>query len=296
MFKLITRNHKTISVRLCACSYTDTNQGKVAEQQLVKSGDQAKTLDKVAVTQDKTVIVSKPEKVNLPSKEDLQWRTPWHQKEGNYFSYLRAFYSEDSNRSLLQMLHSPIDVSPSGIKRWWNKKKKEKDIIMQAYIPERNFILGNELAAAHFTVYRGGAVKFFGDNKWIKQNAFGDYSLPRHYDGTKILEAIDCEKMILYYEGLVNYRNLKQLKWLSVNGCETIDDWCLDRISYIFRDTLVYLDLRNCPNYTHRGLGALYKMNNLKILYVDDITVNNSFELTCLMLQQVHPDLDIRES
>lgn len=155
-------------------------------------------------------------------------------------------------------------------------------------------MLGNELAAAHFIVYRNGAVKFFGDDKWIRADSFGNYSLPVHYDGSKVVEALDCSKMELYYEGFSNLRDLRRLQWLSLQECETIDDWCLDKISHLYRDTLVYLDLRDCPNYTFRGLGALYKMNQLKILLVDDIQVNRSFEMTCLMLQDLNPSLDIR--
>lgn len=229
------------------------------------------------------------------SPDERQYKTPWHQEEGRYFSLLRGMYSPDSNRNMLQFLQTPIDFSPTAIKAWWKKKQKMREIILQSYLPERNRILGNDLAAAHFVVYRGGAVKFYGENRWIKKDEFGNYSLPPHFDGSKVLEAIDCQNMTLYYEGLVNFRDLRQVKWLSVNGCENVDDWCLDRISNIFRHDLVYLDLRNCSNYTHRGLGALYKMKDLKILYVDDILLNSSFELTCLMLQQVNPHLEIRD-
>lgn len=229
------------------------------------------------------------------NKDPQHWRTPWHEKEGQYFSLLRGMYTTDSNRGWLQFMQSEVDFSPSAIKAWYKKRKQEKEIILQSYIPERNEILGNELAAAHFVVYRGGAVKFHGEDKWIKADTLGNYAIPNKYDGTKILEAIDCENMTMYYEGFVNFRKLAKLQWLSLRGCEHIDDWCLDRVSNIFRDSLVYLDLRNCENYTHRGLGALYKMPHLRILYVDDLVRDSNFELTCLMLQEVNPKLDIRD-
>ncbi|KAG5891697.1 hypothetical protein JTB14_021167 [Gonioctena quinquepunctata] len=228
------------------------------------------------------------------TKEDMQWRTPWHQKEGEYYSFLRTFYKEDNNRSLLQKLQAPIDLSPSTIKKWWAKKKEQRDIIFQSYIPERNQVLGNELATAHFIVHRGGSVKFFNEDKWIKANEHNEYSLPRFYEEGMVLQAIDCTDMNLYYEGLVNLKDLKGVEWLSLNGCEKMDDWCIDRISNIFSHSLLYLDLRNCPNITYRGLGALYKMRNLKILYLDDFYKSTTYELTCLMLQEVKPDLDIK--
>ncbi|KAJ8948673.1 hypothetical protein NQ318_004461 [Aromia moschata] len=152
------------------------------------------------------------------TKEDMQWRTPWHKKEGQYFSVLRTFYKEDSKRSMLQVLQMPIDLSPSNVRKWLEEKKEYKEIVMQSYIPERHQILGSELATAHFIVYRGGAVKFHGDDKWIKANEYNEYSLPSRYVEGKYLEAIDCTDMNLYYEGLVNMRDLKKLNGLASMG------------------------------------------------------------------------------
>lgn len=150
------------------------------------------------------------------------------------------------------------------------------------------------MAAAHFLVHRGGAIKFHNEDKWIKFEKYKYNSLPIHYDSTKVLQAIDCSEMNIYYEGLVNLRGLKNVEWLSFNGCEHIDDWCLDRISNIFSHSLIYLDLRDCPNITERGIGALYKMKKLKLLYLDDLLKDTRFEMTCLLLQEVNPSLDIR--
>lgn len=265
-------------LRLCAC-YSNSPPGDPQRSNEVK---------------DKIVEITSSAKPVEIETNTPKYRTEWHEKEGEYFNLLRSFYSSESNAPLLKLLHTPINLTPSAIKAWWAKKKQEKTIIMQTYLPERSQRLGSELAAAHFIVFRGGAVKFFGEDRWIKADDFGNYSLPEFYDGNKFLEAIDCSKMEIYYEGLSNLRDLSRLQWLSFQDCETIDDWCLDRISYLFRDTIVYLDLRECPNYTYRGLGALYKMNKLKILYVDDIQLSRSFEMTCLMLQDINPSLDIR--
>lgn len=230
----------------------------------------------------------------LVLKEDMQWRTPWHQNEGPYYTTLKTFSSDDNQLNLMKLLQSPINFSPAAIKKWWAKKKEYKEIMMQSYLPERNQMLGNELAAAHFTVFRKGAVKFHGQDKWIRSNKYDEYDLPRFYESDKILEAIDCSDMNLYYEGLSNFRNLKQVEWLSLNGVEQVDDWFLDKISNLFSHSLIYLDLRDCPKYTYRGLGALYKMNKLKILLIDDMLMTTNFEMTCLMLQDVNPHLDIR--
>ncbi|KAI4469745.1 mitochondrial atp synthase coupling factor b [Holotrichia oblita] len=230
----------------------------------------------------------------VTSSDSIKWRTPWHQKEGQYYSVLRTFYSEHNNTKLMKLIQAPIDLSPSAIRRWWADKKKFNQVVMQQYIPERNRTLGNELAAAHFIVYRGGSVKFFGQDFWIKANQFNRYQLPNRFEADWQLQAIDCSGMELHYEGLVNLRDLEKIEWFSVRGCENMDDWCMDRISNIFARTLLYLDIRDCPNITHRGLAALVKMSKLKIVYLDDITYTNEYEMTCLMLQQVLPDLDIR--
>lgn len=243
-----------------------------------------------------TDITSKVELSKLVTKKDLEWRTPWHQREGQNYSMLRTFYSEDNHINVIKLLQTPINLSPSAIKKWWAKKKEEEAIALQQYLPERNQILGNELAAAHFIVFKGGAVKFFNDNKWIKQHAITkDYNLPKFYEADKILQGIDCTDMNLYYEGLANLKDLKQVEWFSINGCDNLDDWAMDRISHIFSESLLYLDIRNCSEISHRGLGALCKMKKLKILYVDDITVSSEFEMVCLMLQDLNPSLDIRE-
>nr|XP_022921079.1 distal membrane-arm assembly complex protein 2 [Onthophagus taurus] len=242
-----------------------------------------------------TDITSKSELDKM--KEDvksLKWRSTWHEKEGQYYSTLRTFYTEHNNSAVMKFIQSPIKLWPSDIKKWWAGKQEEKSIIMQQYIPARNQMLGNELAAAHFVVHRGGSVKFFGQDFWIKRNDMKQYNLPKKYDPDWFLQAIDCNDMELYYEGLVNMRDLQNVEWFSISGCENMDDWCLDRIANIFSKSLLYLDIRDCPNITFRGLGALVKMEKLKILYVNNIIISDEWEMTCLLLQEVNPKLDIR--
>ncbi|KAK5640640.1 hypothetical protein RI129_011451 [Pyrocoelia pectoralis] len=274
------------SVRLLKCmstsKETDTHTTDTTDtntKELVKEVDIA---SKVARTKEVT------------KKDIMEYRTKWHAKEGYYYSFLRSFYTEESNASLLKLIQSPIDLSPESIKKWWLRRKERENIFMQQYIPERNQMLGDELAAAHFIVHRGGAVKFYEDDVWIKADQFNRYSLPRHYDSEKILEAIDCTDMNLYYEGLVNLANLQRVEWFSVNGCQNLDDWSLDRITNLFSDTLIYLDIRDCPGITVRGLCTLYKMRKLKILLVSELITPKAFELTCILLQDIIPDLDIR--
>lgn len=228
------------------------------------------------------------------TKEDMRWRTPWHQKEGNYYTMLRMYYAEKSRSRVLKTLHTPINLSPSAIKNWWARTKEGFEIGQQAYLPQRNQALGDELAAAHFVVSRGGAVKFFNEDVWIKADEDNNYDLPRFFETDKVLQAMDCSDMTLYYEGLANFADLQNVQWLSINGCEHMDDWCLDKISNIFSHSLIYLDIRNCSNISYRGLSAVQKLENLKILYVDDLLRSTSYEYTCLLLEELMPNLQIR--
>lgn len=261
------------------CSSKNVNEGNVS--------------DSFQKKEDKDIVPKKYDPKQV-SKEDMQWRTNWHQKDSQFNRFLRTFYKEENNRSILHRLQKPIDLSPSNVKKWWIQKTEEKEKIMQSYIPQRHQILGNELAAAHFIVHRGGSIKFFNEDKWIKANKYNEYNLPRFYEEEKVLEAIDCTDMKLVYEGFENLRDLKRVEWLSLNGCEKIDDWCMDRICGIFNHSLIYLDLRNCPKITYRGLGALYKMRKLKTLYLDDFFRSTTYEMTCLLLQEANPQLNIK--
>lgn len=242
--------------------------------------------------QKKKIQDLKPEEV---TKETLQWRTPWADQSGVWYSKFKLFGSDKNNAEIIKFLQTPIKLSPSAIKKWWKRKQLETEIAMQGYIPERNKILGNDLAAAHFIVFRCGKVKFVGEDKWIEQDENAKYDLPNNYVPDKLLEAIDCSNMKLHYEGLDNLRGLKKVTWLSFNNCPYIDDWCMDRITGIFRDTVTYLDIRKCNSITDRGLSSLYKVKNLKTLYVSNITKSKSTELTCIMLQDLIPKLEIKE-
>ncbi|CAG9768525.1 unnamed protein product [Ceutorhynchus assimilis] len=239
-------------------------------------------------TNTKTAV--KPYKSKELKKEDLEWRS---RPNVRYYDFLRTFYKEDNNVTTLTWLQQPIDFSPSSIKKWWHRKKEFEDTFLQQYIEERHNILGPELACAHFIVFRGGAVKFHNDNKWIKA-VNGEYVLPTKYQKNMYLQAIDCSNMSLRYEGLDNLRDLNNVEWLSFKNCKHIDDFCMDVVSNIFSHSLRYLDLRDCMGVTERGLGAVYKMPELNILYLDDLLKDTRYELTCLLLEELNTKLIIK--
>jgi len=221
------------------------------------------------------------------------WRKPWAQKEGEWFSKLKVFASEKGgNPDMVRLLQSTVNFGPQVLRKWFKEAKREAAILDMRYIPERHQILGSDLAAAHFLVHRGAAVRFVGSTEWIKRQG-DEYHLPSKYVPDYLIEAIDILDMKLYYEGLQNMTNLGSLRWLSLQNCLEVDDWWMDRISNEYRLSLEYLDISNCVQVTERGIGALYRMTKLRTLKVHNIASSHMFQLACLMLEDIHPQLNI---
>lgn len=169
---------------------------------------------------------------------------------------------------------------------------EKKERYFQQYLPERHEILGNDLAAAHFIVHRKGKVRFEDDVNWVKMDEDENYTLPDKYVHGMFVEAIDCEGMRLYYEGLENIRRLKGLKTLSFKGLEMFGDWCLDRVSGSEFEALEQLDVSG-TKVTYQGLQALYRIPSLKRLILDDPYRDTEWKLTIAMLQEIMPELEI---
>lgn len=219
------------------------------------------------------------------------WRKPWAQREGEWYSKFSLFAPEKGGSpDVVRILQS--NFSPQAFRKWMKKVKREAALFDMRYIPERHEILGSNLAAAHFLVHRGAAIRFVGSSEWIKRQG-DEYNLPNKYNPDYIIEAIDVLDMKLYYEGFHNVTNLRSLRWLSLRNCVEFDDWCLDRISGEYQSSLEYLDISNCTQVSHRGIGALYRMNKLRTLKVHNIASSDMFKLTCLMLEDIHPQLNI---
>uniref|UniRef100_A0A8D8Y5C6 ATP synthase subunit s-like protein n=1 Tax=Cacopsylla melanoneura TaxID=428564 RepID=A0A8D8Y5C6_9HEMI len=175
--------------------------------------------------------------------------------------------------------------------------KRKVEIQSQGYDELRFETLGYEVGAAHFVVYRKGAVKFYNQDEWIRWSTEAKYSevagLPYVNDKSYHIAAIDLDNVKLYYEGLKNFDNLKRLKYLSLENNPLLDDWYLDYISNF--TSLEYLSIRNCPGVSHRGLGILYKLANLKTLLVgnDKNKASKEMQLAVLNLLEYNPDLHI---
>lgn len=229
------------------------------------------------------------------SKKMMKWRAEADDDPTIWKSKLKTFEFKEQNSDFITMMQQPVDFSIQGAKTWWASRQENLEKHMQQFIPERHAILGNDLAAAHFIVHRGGSVKFVHEKTWTKQDDVGDYKLPSTLDPKYKVEAIKFDGMNLYYEGLDNIRFLLHLKFMSFHNVKNFDDWCLDRVSGGQFPSLETLDLSG-TSVTERGLNCLYRMKTLKCLIVDDPKKNLSFELACAVLEEENPKLKVYSS
>lgn len=228
-------------------------------------------------------------------KKRLEWRAKPQDHPDAFKSKLRVFDSEEAAPSSLTFVVQPIDFSVKGVKNWWSRYKVRKEKFMQQYIPERHQMLGNDLAAAHFLLFRRGKVMFVGQNEWmeVSEEEEEKIPLPNTFDPTYELESIKCDDMELYYEGLENIRRLKKLKYLSFRNVKLFDDWGLDRVSGSEFISLEVLDITG-TSVTANGLQALYRIPSLKKLITDPQSEeNHAWHLTVSMLQDILPSLEI---
>ncbi|VDM92322.1 unnamed protein product, partial [Litomosoides sigmodontis] len=161
------------------------------------------------------------------------------------------------------------------------------------FIPERLLFLGPDLAAAHFLVHRGAAVKFVADNVWIKKDDEGKYALP----GQKIpglhIEAIDASDTELMFEGLENLVDLSHLRLLRLAGCCYADDWMMSRIGALFSKSLEMLDLSDCNRITARGLAGLRTLKKLRYLRLEGMDHVKDIAKIALLLEESIPNLKV---
>uniref|UniRef100_A0A8R1Y176 ATP synthase subunit s, mitochondrial n=1 Tax=Onchocerca volvulus TaxID=6282 RepID=A0A8R1Y176_ONCVO len=163
----------------------------------------------------------------------------------------------------------------------------------QRFIPERLLFLGPDLAAAHFLVHRGAAVKFVADNIWIKKDEKGNYSLPGQKIPGLYIEAIDASDTELMFEGLENLVDLSHLRLLRLAGCYYADDWMMSRIGALFPESLEMLDLSDCNRITAKGLAGLRTLKKLRYLRLEGLDHVKDIAKTALLLEESIPNLKV---
>jgi len=165
-------------------------------------------------------------------------------------------------------------------------------VAQQEFVAERLLALGPDLAAAQFLCHRGCRVRFRGHKHWTEL-VKGKVDIPDMYVKGWFIEAIDASQANLVYEGLQNLRNLHYIKYLDISYCDFMNEWCMDRISGEYADTLEYLDISGCRKINTNSLEVLWRFKNLKTLVLKDMGHVEDLSLVCLMLLDVNPKLKI---
>ncbi|XP_076643362.1 distal membrane arm assembly component 2 [Halictus rubicundus] len=176
-------------------------------------------------------------------------------------------------------------------KEWWAHVKKDYQRYSAGKRYKEDTLLGSDIASTKFILRCGGRVKLYNQNDWlekIEKHRLPD--LPTVYDPDFVVESIDLKGYPIAFENWEYMSNLLQLRWLCVRGCNTVDDWVLDKIALEY-PALEYLDVSDCIHVTERGLEALYKIPNLKKLIVTNFYKSAALELTCFMLEDINPYL-----
>lgn len=94
------------------------------------------------------------------AKEKLKWRTPFNERENEWYTKFKVFAPEkNEDVDMIAYLQTPFDLTLKGRRERKERKRVALEKAMQQFVPDRHKILGNDLAAAHFLVYRGGSVK-----------------------------------------------------------------------------------------------------------------------------------------
>ncbi|XP_031633834.1 distal membrane-arm assembly complex protein 2 [Contarinia nasturtii] len=226
------------------------------------------------------------------SMEKLQWRKPVTRQRTFLTEGLRLLAPERT-RHFLEIMQRPLDKT--NILRSIELKRHEMMAKDQRFLTDRHRMLGNDLAAAHFLVARGGQVRFTRSKEWIKSNEHDEYDLPRLYDPEYLIDAIKCDGMDLMYEGLENVRRLHHLKYFSLRDVKLFDDWCMDRLCGNQFDNIEILDVSG-TSITANALFAVPKLRTLKAIVMDTANRSTSFQLACAELECVMPKLKILDS
>jgi len=168
----------------------------------------------------------------------------------------------------------------------------KKLIFGQRFIRERVMALGPDLAAASFLLGRNCRVRFKDKEAWFAYQQSD--TIPVTWEDDWYIESIDASCSNLIYEGIQNLRNLIFLKSFNISYSPHIDNWCLDRITGEFQDSLQELDLSGCKLINISGLESLWRLRKLKVLTLKDMDHIPDLNLLCLMLVEEFPDLEIR--
>lgn len=159
----------------------------------------------------------------------------------------------------------------------------------------RHGILGPDLAAAHFIIFRLGRVKFCGHSEWFTPEQAD--KLPEKFDENWLVQKIDATGLRLLWEGLDNIVNLYHLEDLNLTNCEFLDVWSFNKLCrmYRFSTKLTKLNVSNCKNFCEYSLMNLHQIPSLKEVIITGSRAANykHLKLVVLQLENIRPDMKV---
>lgn len=206
------------------------------------------------------------------------------------------FYSKKYgiSKEVYQWLHWDLNFNDNDQIDLWRKGMRYRmHKTDQRYLEDRMRILGPELAAAHFTVARGGAVKFVGREHWFVKDANGNYSLPRKRVDNLYVEAIDASNIPnLTYLAFDIFEPLQKVRFLKFKSGRYLDDWCLARLQRL-KDSIEFLDIEDCEHITDNGISSLHCLKKLQGLRLSNLPRVKHLGLLTLQLEEHIPGLKV---
>ncbi|XP_074075256.1 distal membrane-arm assembly complex protein 2 isoform X2 [Macrotis lagotis] len=173
------------------------------------------------------------------------------------------------------------------IRRFWSWNLYRKNKVFSHTLKH----YGPNVAAAHFVLTQGGAIRF-QDQEWILpqdknrffRNCLQFQNLP--------LEEVDASGCVINYYGLENLVHLPRLRSLKLCGCPYVDDWCLSRL-HSLSSCLQELSLAGCPRVTERGLACLHHLRNLRCLDISNLPAVSNKGLIQILVEEMLPDCEV---
>ncbi|XP_072464275.1 LOW QUALITY PROTEIN: distal membrane-arm assembly complex protein 2 [Notamacropus eugenii] len=167
----------------------------------------------------------------------------------------------------------------------WNLYRKNK---VFSYTLKHH---GPNVAAAHFVLSQGGAVRF-QDHEWILPRDKKQFLRNSLHFQKLLLEEVDASGCVINYYGLENLVFLPSLRSLRLCGCPFVDDWCLSRL-HSLGGSLQELSLAGCPQVTERGLACLHHLWNLRRLDISNLPAVSNKGLTQILVEEMLPHCEV---
>jgi len=184
------------------------------------------------------------------------------------------------------------DYLQKRVDEWCREYEKED----QSLLPARMKALGPELAAGHFLVHRGGAVRMLGSEEWVTKDEDGDIDLPGIYDPQYKVAEIDLSNFKNFaIEGFQNTAHLQHLENIILRGNDRVSNWYIDTICCQHAGSLRRIDMSYCKLLTVEAVTALGRLPLLEEATLEGLSISAlELQLACLQLLEERPHLIIR--